>query len=37
MLYNAIKFNTTVAVNFSNSICVCTFPCPDRKLTENSV
>ena len=28
------KFNTIVAVSFSNSTCISTLPCTDRKLTE---
>ena len=29
-----VKFNTTVAVNFSNSTSISTLPCTDRKLTK---
>ena len=30
-----VKFNTTVAGNFSNSTCISTLPCTDHKLIEN--
>ena len=30
-----VKSNTTDAVNFLNSTCICTLPCTDRKLTES--
>ena len=33
--WHLVKFNTTVAVNFSNNTCICTLPFTDRKLIEN--
>ena len=35
--WHLVKFNTTVSVNFSNSTCISTLPCTDRKLTEKSL
>ena len=34
--WHLVKFNTTVSVNFSNSTCISTLSCTDRKLTEKS-
>ena len=33
-MWHLEKFNTIVAVSFSNSTCISTLPCTDRKLTE---
>ena len=39
--WQLVKFNSTVAVNFSNGTCICTLPCTlpctDRKLTESKL